>query len=268
MSKSLNTNISVVIPAHNEEIYLADCLKAILAQTVKPNEIIVVDNNSTDNTAAIAKGFAGVKVVTQKTPGIAAARDAGFNVATGDIIARTDADTHPDPNWLERILESMPPNIDAVTGPIYYYDLPAQKPFKHLGIFIQTRLAGSDNRPKFLAGSNMAIRRNVWQKIAPGLCHKDSIHEDLDLAIHLIENDFVIGYDRQMRVATSARRLGGDSQDFHKYMKAYAATYDRHHISNLSIKVPMLCYMPLHFVARLSRANSKEQTTFKPFHKS
>lgn len=253
--------LSIVIPAFNEEDLLADCLNAVLSQTIKPHEIIVVDNNSTDNTVAIAKSFRGVRVVSQHLLGITATRDKGFDIATGDIIVRTDADTRPDPNWLERILLSMTPDVRAVTGPIYYFDLPAQKSLKNLGIFIQTKLAGRNLRPKFLAGSNMAIRKETWQKISGSVCRKENIHEDLDLAIHLLKNGYAIGYDQRMRVATSARRLRGDSQDFYKYMRAYKHTYALHGINNLSIKVPMLCFMPLHFAAKFITFFSKSGKT-------
>lgn len=258
------TKLSVVIPAFNEEDYLKDCLGAVMAQTVKPYEIIVVDNNSTDNTVAIAKSFAGVKVVHQAISGICAARDLGFDTATGDIIVRTDADTLPDLNWLERTAQGMTLGIDAVTGPIYYFDLPGKKLFNSIGVSIQTRLAGSDNRPKFLAGANMAIRAETWRQISDKLCRKENIHEDLDMAVHLIENNYVIGYDKDMRVATSARRLRGDTRDFYKYIRAYERTYSLHGISNLSIKVPMLCYLPLHFMAKLFGGTSKK-STHSPF---
>lgn len=257
---NLNTiKLSVVIPAYNEEDYLADCLNAVMGQTIKPHEIIVVDNSSTDNTAVIAKSFAGVKVVSQQLPGITATRDLGFNSATGDIIVRTDADTRPDPNWLERTLQTMTPDVQAVTGPIYYYDLPAQKLLKGLGVYIQGKLAGRKARPKFLAGSNMAIRKGAWEKISGKLCLAENIHEDLDLAIHLINNGYVIGYDQHMRVATSARRLRGSRPDFYKYMRAYKQTYSLHGINNFSIKVPMLCFMPLHFMAKFVAPFAKNQ---------
>lgn len=261
--------ISVVIPAYNEEDYLADCLTAVKNQTLAPHEIIVVDNNSTDNTAAIARSFAGVKIVFQETAGIAAARDAGFNTACGDIIVRTDADTRPDTDWLARTVHILSEDVQAVTGPIYYYDLPAQKLFKLLGIYIQTKLAGSRGRAKFLAGANMAIRRDTWRAVTSKVCRQNNIHEDLDLAIHLILGGYTIGYDQSMRVATSARRLRGDSQDFYKYMKAYASTYDLHHIGGFRVKVPMLCFMPLHFIAKyLSKiAKNEAPKAVKAFEK-
>ena len=72
--------VSVVIPAYNEEKYIVDCLKALSNQTIAPDEVIVVDNNSTDKTASLARQ-AGAKVITVLEPGITPARTAGFNAA-------------------------------------------------------------------------------------------------------------------------------------------------------------------------------------------
>ena len=125
-------NISVVIPTFNEEKLLSKCLESLQKQTVKPFEIIVVDNNSTDTTAAIAKKM-GVKVISEKNQGISFARNAGFNAAKGDIIARLDADTTALPNWIERIKKDIETDgKDAVFGPAYYLDLPAKLQFSHL----------------------------------------------------------------------------------------------------------------------------------------
>lgn len=84
--------VSVVIPAYNEERYLAACLTSLQKQTLKNFETIVVDNNSTDKTAEIARRF-GAKVVKELKQGIIPARERGFREAKAEIIARTDADT-------------------------------------------------------------------------------------------------------------------------------------------------------------------------------
>jgi len=85
--------ISVIIPAANEEKTLPFCLASLKKQTFSNFEVIVIDNNSTDKTAAVAQKF-GAKVVSEKKQGIIYARERGFQEAKGEIIARTDADTH------------------------------------------------------------------------------------------------------------------------------------------------------------------------------
>ena len=70
--------ISVVVCAHNEEAYLAPCLHALLAQTRRPDEILVVDNASTDRTREVAEAVPGVRVVDEPRLGLVLARERGL----------------------------------------------------------------------------------------------------------------------------------------------------------------------------------------------
>src|ERR1019366_8076903 len=85
--------VSLVIPAYNEKHHIKACLDHIASQRVVPYEVIVVDNASTDKTAAIARSYDFVTLITEKRQGVVFARDTGFNLARGDIIGRIDADT-------------------------------------------------------------------------------------------------------------------------------------------------------------------------------
>src|SRR5690348_7890348 len=98
--------ISVVIPAYNEEDYIENCLKSLMRQEVMPDEIIVVNNNSTDRTEEIVKKYP-VILITEKKKGTIAARNAGFDMAKGNIIVRTDADTVVPTNWIKKIKEDF-----------------------------------------------------------------------------------------------------------------------------------------------------------------
>jgi glycosyltransferase involved in cell wall biosynthesis len=93
--------IGVVIPAFNAAIFLPRCLKSVFAQTLKPDEIIVVDDGSTDNTAALAAEL-GATVVSRRNGGLSAARNTGINSASSEWIALLDADDMWAPEKLER----------------------------------------------------------------------------------------------------------------------------------------------------------------------
>lgn len=99
--------ISIVIPAYNAEHSVGHCLEALQRQTMrdKIHEIILVDNNSTDRTVDIARGFPGVTVLVQPKKGAAASRNMGIAHATGDIICFTDADCIPLDNWVEMLYQ-------------------------------------------------------------------------------------------------------------------------------------------------------------------
>lgn len=84
--------VSVVIPAYNEARVIARCLGSLLDQTHRPQEIIVVDDGSTDGTRAIVCGFGGVILLEQSHEGSGAARNRGANAATGEVLCFLDAD--------------------------------------------------------------------------------------------------------------------------------------------------------------------------------
>ncbi|MGQ9555058.1 MAG: glycosyltransferase [Anaerolineae bacterium] len=105
--------VSVVIPAYNAANSLPACLAALLRQTVAPNEVIVVDDGSADDTASVASQW-GVRVVSQKHSGPAAARNLGVANCFGNIVLFTDADCEPTVDWLAQMLS--PFSDRAVAG--------------------------------------------------------------------------------------------------------------------------------------------------------
>jgi glycosyltransferase involved in cell wall biosynthesis len=117
---------SVVVPAYNESAFLAACLESLAAQDfVGAYEVIVVDNNSSDQTAEIARQH-GATVVTEPHAGVCWARQAGTLAARGEIVVSTDADTTFHPGWLSRIEQTLraSPDCVAVTGPCRFLDAP------------------------------------------------------------------------------------------------------------------------------------------------
>ena len=101
--------VSILIPAYNAEEWIADTLQSAMAQTWDRKEIIVVDDGSSDQTLAIARGFEshGVRVVTQENQGAAAARNKLFSLCQGDYIQWLDADDLLAPDKIERQLAAL-----------------------------------------------------------------------------------------------------------------------------------------------------------------
>jgi glycosyltransferase involved in cell wall biosynthesis len=97
---------SVVVPAYQAKDVIGDCVKALNAQNTPREryEIIVVDDGSTDDTAAVAREAGADQVIICPHRGPAAARNAGVEAASGEIILFTDADCEPPPAWIERIV--------------------------------------------------------------------------------------------------------------------------------------------------------------------
>lgn len=111
--------ISVVIPAYNAAPTLGACLEGLRAQVAlcpQPVEVIVVDDGSTDGTAAVAH-TCGVTVIEQANQGPAAARNLGVQHARGDIVLFTDSDCVPAPGWLQAMSEALAgPDVVGAKG--------------------------------------------------------------------------------------------------------------------------------------------------------
>lgn len=118
-----NPLISVIIPAYNEEAFIAKCLNSLLLQNLdrKFFEVIVIDNASTDETLKIVKKFP-VKIIEEKNKSVILARQRGVDKARGKIIVSADADTAYPPEWLKNIKTDFDknPNLIALVGWIYY----------------------------------------------------------------------------------------------------------------------------------------------------
>jgi glycosyltransferase involved in cell wall biosynthesis len=102
--------VSVVVPAHDTELYLGEAIESILTQTLPPTQVIVVDDGSHDGTAEVAEGFgAAVTVVRRERGGVGAAVNSGLEIADGDLVAFLDADDV----WTLRKLELQLAALDA-----------------------------------------------------------------------------------------------------------------------------------------------------------
>lgn len=100
-------SISVVIPLYNKEKHIERTLRSVLAQTVLPYEIIVVDDGSKDNGPAVVEGIkdSRIKLIRQANSGVCVARNRGIHEALGELIAFLDADDEWKPDYLETILK-------------------------------------------------------------------------------------------------------------------------------------------------------------------
>lgn len=202
-----NPFVSLVIPAFNEERFLGKTLQSVLSQDYKNFELIVVDNNSSDRTSEIAKGF-GAKVIFEPRQGTGSARQKGFSEAKGEIIATTDADTILSTDWLSRIVEKFEKDKDLVgfgglytllSGPILariavFY-------LAHFGWSIMRVLCGSWSLP----GANLAVKKEAFLRIG-GFNLELDCYEDADLSSRLAKIGKAV-LDPDFLVKTSGRRF-------------------------------------------------------------
>lgn len=162
-------DVSVVIPALNEETTIGRCLDSLTRQTGAGDEIIVLDNGSTDRTGPVAQAFDGVEVLhipDADLPGdghyrgLSALRQFGAEKASNPIVVTTDADTDPPAGWLDRIRTHFEGDDDLVVLWGIAQDTNGV-PVRNLTGKYLTFLGG-------VAGSNTAFRKEAFERLEKG----------------------------------------------------------------------------------------------------
>lgn len=209
-SEAKVVKISVVIPALNEGAQIGHCLASLTRQRFTDFEVIVVDNGSSDDTVEVAQWF-GCRVLFEVERGATAARQHGFDAASGEIIASTDADTVVPPNWLELIEASFreDPNQVGVYGPILLRDqegIDYATLYEHLFAWF-LRINHTLGRPHF-CGPNFAVKRDAFREVlgfrANGAFYTKA--EDLQLSLK-IKQLGTIRFMKELVAYTSGRKL-------------------------------------------------------------
>jgi peptidoglycan/xylan/chitin deacetylase (PgdA/CDA1 family)/GT2 family glycosyltransferase len=204
--------VSVVIPAHNEEIYLFSCLESIRNQDYAGEyEVIVVDNASTDNTAQIARDW-GARVVYESRRSPACARQKGAEVAKGKIIAFIDADTQAPAHWLSTIVWRFlcEPETVVISGPYAYNDAGKIARIASYGnfvsIIIDQLFRKAFDKGSAVWGCNFAVRRSALMEVGGFDTSIKFYGEEYELSLRL-GNAGKGGVMPRLFVLTSARRL-------------------------------------------------------------
>jgi len=166
--KRIAPTISLIIPAYNEELYIASCLEYALKNGKGAvSEIIVVDNNSKDATADIAKSFENVRVIHEKEPGVTKARQSGYLASKGELVAFMDADCRMPEGWAEKILKEFEydPKLACLSGPYVFYDASVWQNFLSSLYWRCLGMPGYFLTGYMALGGNMVLRRNVLEKM-------------------------------------------------------------------------------------------------------
>jgi peptidoglycan/xylan/chitin deacetylase (PgdA/CDA1 family)/glycosyltransferase involved in cell wall biosynthesis len=208
--------ISVVIPAFNEEKFLARCLESLRNQDYEGvYEIIVVDNGSNDNTVQTARSF-GVRVISCPQRGTVRARDAGFKSSSGETIVQADADTVYPADWLSRIDRhfSSHPEAIAVAGDVVYTGSPFwARPlqfFRRLINRLSFRFLG---KTPFCLAAVFAFRRQALLKAGGYNINLPFIGDEHDVLVRLSKVGKIV-YDGHLLAETSSRRFTGRMWQF------------------------------------------------------
>lgn len=195
------SDITVYIPAYNVASFLPRSIESVIGQTLKPAKILVIDDGSRDDSAAIAGRYPEVTVVRHdKNRGLAAARNTAFRVASTEFVASLDADCIAEKTWLEILLTHMAnPKIAGAGGCLVegiQISLADRWRKAHMPQEWGLKLL---HNPKFLFGCNNVFRRTA---VLDAGGYEETFRnngEDSDLSRRLIEKKWEIIYDPAAR---------------------------------------------------------------------
>ncbi len=213
---------SFIIPAYNEEHYIAHCLDMITTAIGGPDyaigkdadyEIIVVDNGSTDGTAAIVGRYHHIMLLREPRRGANRARETGFEASHGDLVAFLDSDTEVVPGWIARVEGefALDPKLVCVSGPFIFYDLPIAMRILTRTFDCLSWLVYFVNRfilhtTSAIQGGDAVVRSSALRKIGGHNVDLKFYGDDADLAKRLNKIGKVV-FSFRFSLRSSGRRI-------------------------------------------------------------
>jgi glycosyltransferase involved in cell wall biosynthesis len=156
------SKLSVIVPTLNEEAHVGALLSNVMSQTRQPDEVLVVDAGSTDDTVALVRRFPSMQLLTKKPP-VACGRNLGGRNATGEVLIFLDADVRLPSNFFQGFLEEFEGRQLDVACPLYvpYRSTPAVERFHALFNFVMKALQGISPSG---AGHCIAVRGDLFRE--------------------------------------------------------------------------------------------------------
>jgi glycosyltransferase involved in cell wall biosynthesis len=227
--------ISCIVPVFNGERYLGEALESILKQSYRSLQIIVVDDGSTDGTAAVMGHYAGqVRLLRQANAGTAAARNLGLNAANGEFIAFLDADDLWHPEKLERQTARFQtrPELDYCVAHVQNFWVPE---------LIEEERRFRDHRiskalPGYSTGT-LLVRRALFDTVGqfnPAIKHADDTEWFLRASEHGAVMELlpdVLLY-RRLHQTNLSRLRASNSRD--QYLQILKTALDRRRLNKMS----------------------------------
>jgi glycosyltransferase involved in cell wall biosynthesis len=210
--------VSVVLPVHNGQQYLAEVIESVLQQTVSDVEVVVVDDGSTDNSPAILKKYGNrITVRSQENRGVAASRNKGVEVASGELIAFIDQDDLWYPDKLEKQVRVL---RDSETDALVYCDFDLIDRHGHVTRRCALAQMKADHMRAFIGGqlhpypSTMLMKKSLFVQVGGfDAGFRENKEEDIDFVVRvhatnplLFIREALVQYRIDTKYKTSKRR--------------------------------------------------------------
>ncbi len=195
--------ISVAIPARNAAPWIGETLDSVLGQTRPPDEVVVVENGSTDGTDKVLERYAGrIKVVQMQPRGAAAAYNRGFIEASGDYVAMCPADDVWRPDKLERQAAALTahPEVDVIFGHARHFgaDTSEYKRPPGEGVLDREALLHAMYVENLIPAPTSLIRRSLFERL--GRFREDMLVEDYEFWMRALRDGATFFYDPHLLV--------------------------------------------------------------------
>jgi glycosyltransferase involved in cell wall biosynthesis len=212
VSRRSTPSVAVVITVYNGEEYVAEALTSILGQTRPPDEVIVVDDGSTDGTQRQLERFADdIRVIAQANQGHAGALNRGYAEARCDYIGKCDADDIWEPDKLSRQVQALVdhPDIDVAFSGARNFGLADDEwvPAPGEGLLLDAReLVRALYRTNIVCATSTVIRRETFERLGPFDASVPC--EDYDYWLRALAAGAVFFYDPRVLVRCRKHALG------------------------------------------------------------
>ncbi|HXH64056.1 MAG TPA: glycosyltransferase family 2 protein [Mariprofundaceae bacterium] len=245
--------VSVIIPVFNAAATLDRCLAALAAQSCHDFELIIVDNGSSDGSAAVAAGWQSrlpvpVQILHEDQRGAAAARNRGAQSATGEMLVFTDADCEPEPDWIATGLQLLEPGASQLLAGPAWGTLEGDAAARLLGL--TSLSAGHDaytvDRPdetgsSGFAAANLWLSRSLFERLGGFDVQLAVSGEDVDLCVRAfragVQGRFVPAL-RVRHIHTSG--IAAMCRKMVQYGKAHALLFARYGCPGIYVDLPLL----------------------------
>ena len=190
-------DITVYIPAYNVARFLPTAIESLLAQTLEPAEIMVIDDGSKDDSAGVARRYPQVAVVRHEhNSGLAAARNTAFRAARGEFVASLDADCVAEPTWLEKLSQHLTEKKIAGAGGFLREGVRDSIADRWRAAHMRQEWGAAPVRnPKFLFGCNNIFKRAAVLEAGGYDETMRTNGEDCELSRRLYAKDWELIYD-------------------------------------------------------------------------